>query len=220
MPSTGRRELGGETVTDCVAALGTVYRSAPSSASIWAAIVTGIAALLGKLMADSWSRHRQTAAVASAIYGEIHSYVHDLRPHVTTAAQKALEVVDDDTDELDARLRGFSQLPFAHPVFSLVADRLGLLPAKLCEEVATFYTVVTGVRGIIATLPTDAFAKTTREVKRDLLIRVAESTERHIHPVATTLVWLNQIGTSSYTSYLASLFTKSSTNPFRGAPRA
>ncbi len=206
-------------MTDCIAALGTAYRSAPSSASIWVAIVTGIAALLGKLIADSWSRHRQTAAVASAIYGEIQSYVHDLRPHVTTAAHKALEVFDD-TDELDARLRGFSQLPFAHPVFNAVADRLGLLPAKLCEEVATFYTVVTGVRGIMATFPTDEFAKTTREVKRDLLIRVAESTERHIHPVGITLEWLNQIGTSSYTSYLASLFTKSSTNPFRGAPRS
>ncbi|HEY0182943.1 MAG TPA: hypothetical protein VGC09_09065, partial [Rhodopila sp.] len=164
-------------------------------------------------------RHRQTAAVASAIYGEIQSYVHDLRPHVTTAAHKALEVFDD-TDELNARLRGFSQLPFAHPVFNAVADRVGLLPAKLCEEVATFYTVVTGVRGIMATFPTDEFAKTTREVKRDLLIRVAESTERHIHPVGITLKWLNQIGTSSYTSYLASLFTKSSTNPFRGAPRS
>ncbi len=206
-------------MTDCIAALGTAYRSAPSSASIWAAVVTGIAALLGKLMANSWSRHRQTAAVTSAIYGEIQSHVHDLRPHVTTAAQKALEVFDD-TEQLNARLRGFSPLPFAHPVFSLVADRLGLLPAKLCEEVATFYTVVTGVRGIIATLPTDAFAMTTKEVKRDLLTRVAESTERHIHPVGTTLVWLNQIGTSSYTSYLASIFTRSSTNPFRAAPRA
>ena len=182
------------------------------------AIVTGIAALLGKLMADSWSRHRQTAAVASAIYGEIQSYVHDLRPHVTAAALKALEAVDD-IDELNARLRGFSQLPFAHPVFNMVADRLGLLPAKLCEEVATFYTVVTGVRGIIATFPTDAFAMTTLEVKRDLLIRVSESTERHIHPVGVTLKWLNEIETSSYTSYLASLFTGSSTNPFRGAPR-
>ncbi len=206
-------------MTDCIAALGTAYRSAPSNASIWVAIVTGIAALLGKLIADSWSRHRQTAAVASAIYGEIQSYVHDLRPHVTTAARKALEVFDD-ADELNARLRGFSQLPFAHPVFNAVADRLGLLPAKLCEEVATFYTVVTGVRGIMATFPTDEFAKTTQEVKRDLLIRVAESTERHIHPVGITLEWLNQIGTSSYTSYLASLFTKSSTNPFRGAPRS
>ena len=141
-------------MTDCIAALGTAYRSAPSNASIWVAIVTGIAALLGKLIADSWSRHRQTAAVASAIYGEIQSYVHDLRPHSTTAAHKALEVFDD-TDELNARLRGFSQLPFAHPVFNAVADRLGLLPAKLCEEVATFYTVVTGVRGIMATFPTD-----------------------------------------------------------------
>ena len=37
------------------------------------AIVTGIAALLGKLIAG---RHRQTAAAASAIYGEIQSYVH------------------------------------------------------------------------------------------------------------------------------------------------
>lgn len=206
-------------MTDCIAAFGTAYRSAPSSASIWVAIVTGIAALLGKLIADSWSRHRQTAAVASAIYGEIQSYVHDLRPHVTTAAHKALEVFDD-AEELNARLRGFSQLPFAHPVFNAVADRLGLLPAKLCEEVATFYTVVTGVRGIMATFPTDEFAKTTQEVKRDLLIRVAESTERHIHPVGITLEWLNQIGTSTYTSYLASLFTKSSTNPFRGAPRS
>ena len=206
-------------MTDCIAGLGTAYRAAPSSASIWVAIVTGIAALLGKLMADSWSRHRQTAAVASAIYGEIHSYVHDLRPHVTAAAHMALEAVDD-INELNARLRGFSQLPFAHPVFNMVADRLGLLPAKLCEEVATFYTVVTGVRGIIATFPTDAFAMTTLEVKRDLLIRVSESTERHIHPVGITLKWLNEIGTSSYTSYLASLFTRSSTNPFRGAPRA
>jgi hypothetical protein len=206
-------------VTDCIVTLGNAYRSAPSNASIWVAIVTGIAALLGKLITDSWSRHRQTAAVASTIYGEIQSYVYDLRPHVTAAAHKALEVFDD-TDELNARLRGFSQLPFAHPVFNAVADRLGLLPAKLCEEVATFYTVVTGVRGIMATFPTDEFAKTTQEVKWDLLIRVAESTERHIHPVAITLEWLNQIGTSSYTSYLASLFTKSSANPFRGAPRS
>ena len=67
----------------------------------------------------------------------------DLCPRVTMAAHNALEVFDD-TDEVNARLRSFSQLPFAHPVFNAVADRLGLLPAKLCEEVATFYTVVTG----------------------------------------------------------------------------
>ncbi len=125
----------------------------------------------------------------------------------------------DDADELNARLRGFSQLPFAHPVFNAVADRLGLLPAKLCEEVATFYTVVTGVRGVMATFPTDEFAMTTMEVKRDLLLRVAESTERHIHPVNVTLEWLNQIGTSSYRSYLASLYTRSAGNPFRDAPK-
>ncbi len=203
---------------DCLAALGAAAPSTPSSASIWVAVVTGIAALLGKLLGDSWSRHRQTAAVASAIYGEIQSYVHDLRPHVTLAAHKALANFDD-ADELNARLRGFSQLPFAHPVFNAVADRLGLLPAKLCEEVATFYTVVTGVRGVMATFPTDEFAMTTMEVKRDLLLRVAESTERHIHPVNVTLEWLNKIGTSSYRSYLASLYTRSAGNPFRDAPR-
>ena len=150
-----------------------------------AAFFTAALALVGKIIFDVWSRHREKQGIAASLAGEIGAYVELLRPEILVSSFRGIAEME--YPERVRALAAFGPLPSSHPVFDKVADKIGLLSTGLARDISKFYNVVTGMRLLISNISSDRFKNLSNDMQVRMIEEVIKMVEKHIIP-ATTMV--------------------------------
>jgi hypothetical protein len=147
------------------------------------ALFTTALAAIGYVLQILWQRDQNCRGIAAALAGEIGAYMRLRNPAVRPAFLR--EIAKYDYDKRRQYLRAVPRSSEGHPVFDKVADKIGLLPAAVAEDVSAIYTAITVMRSAFSYL-----ADIDDKDQSDFLVSLATRIEEGIpdaHHLVTRL---------------------------------
>ena len=148
------------------------------------AAATAVLALAGKILFDCWTRGKERRALAAGIAGELGAYLSFL--NIQTLASFR-EIAEKPRAERIEFFRIFPALPSSHPVFDVVADKIGWLSPDDARDISRIYNVVSGFRLLSMSMSSQAFQDATDDAQTGRMNVIADMMEREL-PIAAALV--------------------------------
>jgi hypothetical protein len=172
------------------------YHMAELATALWVAAL----ALAGKVAFDAFQRFEVRRSVASALAGEIHTYLHFLDPPVLGPAYRAKAELP--REDRISWLKSLPVLPSSHPVFDKVADKIGSLPAGMAGGVARVYNVVTGGRLLLTSLSTPGFIEAPDHLQIERIETIWLLIDKQTKVFTDTIEQLEAVSQQSFLCYL------------------